>query len=187
MTNMNFIDAIISGMGDLRQFDFNTLMEHDCSLPNDYFDWQNIHHYEFNYSDMILTVWNYDKQFLQIDIDTNAFFFNSGLSPIQLSTGDGTIMFYSIEQDKMVLMNIGKPDVFYDPEEYMTEATNFQGSTIMDIPDAQTLSQMWNILDNMKNNHYKLRTNIQFDKWQNLPIGEYFDVCKERMSSDYDY
>lgn len=187
MTNMNFIDAIISGMGDLRQFDFNTLMEHDCSLPNDYFDWQNIHHYEFNYSDMILTVTNYEKQFLQIDIDTNAFFFNSDSSPIQISTGEGTIMFYSIEKDQLLLINLNDPEVLYDPCQFMSEETNFQGTTIVDIPDALPLIEMWDIGYHMKTNCYKLRTNIPFDKWQNLPIGEYFDVCKERMSPDYDY
>lgn len=183
MTNWNFVEAIISGMGELSQFVHN----HDSSLPDDYFDWKNIHHYEFNYNDMILTVWNYDKQFLQIDIDTNAFFFNSGISPIQISTGDRTIMFYSIEMQKIVLSNLDEPGVLYDPNDYMTEEANFQGSTLMDIPDTQTLSQMMDILENMKTNCYKLRTNISFDQWQNLPIGEYFDVCKERMSPDYDY
>lgn len=187
MTNFNFIDAIINGMSELRRFNSTVMDEHDCSIPDDYFDWKNIHHYEFNYNDMILTVWNYDKQFLQIDIDTNAFFFNSGISPIQISTGEGTIMFYSIEKEQFLLMNQNEPEVLYDPCQFMSEETNFQGSTIVDIPDAETLIQMWDIVYHMQTNYYKIRTNIPFDKWQNLPIGEYFDVCKERMSPDYDY
>lgn len=186
MTNFNFIDAIINGMSELRRFNSIVMDEHDCSIPDDYFDWQNIHHYEFNYSDMILTMWNYDNQFLQIDIDTNAFFFNSA-PPIQLSTGEGTIMFYSVEREKMLLENIHEPNVYYDPEHYLSEETNFQGSTLVNIPDAHTLSQMLSIAEHMKTNYYKLRTDIPFDKWQNLPIGEYFDVCSERMSPDYDY
>lgn len=186
MTNLNFIESIIDGISELKQFDHSVLMKHDCSLPDDYFDWNNIHNYEFNYSDMILTMWNDDAQFLQIDIDTNAFFFNTA-HPVQLSTGEGTIMFYSVEQEKMLLENSYEPTVYYDPCQFMSEETNFQGSTLVNIPDSVTLIHMWDIAEHMRTNYYKLRTNIPFENWQKLPVGEYFDVCSQRMNSDYEY
>lgn len=188
MNNYDFIATIISGVSELRQFDHKHLMAHDYSLPDDFFDWKNIFDYEFNYSDMIITAWNYDKQFLQIDIDTNAFFFNSSnTSPIEISTGEGSVMFYSIEQEKILLKNLNEPGISYDPNEFLTDETNFQGSTLVNIPDAESLQQMLKIAEEMKHNHYKLRTNISFDAWQKLPIDEFFDVCSWRMNQDYDY
>lgn len=188
MNNWNFVEEIISGMGKLRSFDLRNLVRHDSSLPDDWFDWETIHGYDFNYSDMTLTMRNPSRQYIQIDIDTNAFFFNAtSFSAIQMSTGPGTELFLQMPEEQFMLRNRNNLDELFDPQDYITDETNFQGSTILDIPDSNTIIQMCSIAEFMKTNRYKIRTNVPYELWQKFPIGEYFDVCSERMGEDYEY
>lgn len=183
MKNMQLIQYVLDNLYELETFSREYFGKFDHTLSGDYFNYIT-DDVSFSFEDMVLRVFVRDKnQYLQIDIDTNAFWFNFSTPPVLITTGEGTYLYYQNEKHRFRLRNVSNLDVNYDPKDYLTDETNFQGSTIMSIPDVDTLTEICEVGEYMLENTYKLRSTIPFELWNQIPFEQYFDSCSYSMEN----
>lgn len=180
---MQLIQYVLDNLYELETFSREYFDKFDYTLSGDYFNYI-ADDVSFSFEDMVLRVFVRDKnQYLQIDIDTNAFWFNFSTPPVLITTGAGTYLYYQNEKHRFRLRNVSNLDVNYDPKDYLTDETNFQGSTIMSIPGVDTLTEICEVGEYMLENTYKLRSTIPFELWNQIPFEQYFDSCSYSMEN----